>query len=74
MTEQKTPTETYEELSEEEQSIIVAIHKAQMEAIQKYLEELIGAMKKGKILAITATDLEAMLTELRNRDDSLIDT
>ena len=72
MTEQTNPTETYEELSEEEQSIVVAIHKAQMEAIQKYLEELIGAMKKGKILAITATDLEAMLTELRGRGDSLI--
>jgi hypothetical protein len=67
MTEQTNPTETYEELSEEEQSIVVAIHKAQMEAIQKYLEELIGAMTKGKILALTVTDLQAMLTELRNR-------
>jgi hypothetical protein len=67
MTEQTTATETYEELSEEEQSIIVAIHKAQMDAIQKYLEELIGAMTKGKILALTVTDLQAMLTELRNR-------
>ena len=60
--------EEFSSLSEEEQSVVLAVHKAQMEAIEKYLEELIGAMNKGKLLALTVSDLEAMLTELRKRD------
>jgi hypothetical protein len=60
--------EEFNSLSEEEQSVVLAVHKAQMEAIEKYLEELIGAMNKGKLLALTVSDLEAMLTELRKRD------
>jgi hypothetical protein len=60
-------TEPTNEFTEEEQSVIDAVHRAQMEAIEKYLEELVGAMKKGKLLALTVTDLEAMLAELRKR-------
>ena len=60
-------TEPTAKFTEEEQSIVDAVHRAQMEAIEKYLEELVGAMKKGKLLALTITDLEAMLAELRKR-------
>jgi hypothetical protein len=60
-------TEPTAKFTEEEQSVIDAVHRAQMEAIEKYLEELVGAMKKGKLLALTVTDLEAMLAELRKR-------
>jgi hypothetical protein len=60
-------TEDTNQLNDEEQAIIQAVYKAQMEAIEKYLEELISAMKQGKLLALTVSDLEAMLAELRKR-------
>jgi hypothetical protein len=55
------------QLTDEEQVVVKAVEKACMEAIVSYLADLATTMERNKMVAITATDLRAMASEMAKR-------
>ena len=56
-----------QQLTDEEQAVVREVERACMQAIVSYLDNLATTMETNKLVAITATDLRAMASEMAKR-------